>query len=132
LPKEPDEIPAPLVRLALGLACAAGLARPAPAQEVTMSASLEGQPDWRSLRLDGTWPAPPHPVEGHTWHHSDALLFDYVDRGGAAALADLGVEFRSGMPAFGDVLTEDEIEAILGYIASTWPEDIRAAQEAVE
>ena len=44
----------------------------------------------------------------------------------------MGVEFRSGMPAFGDVLTEAEIKAVLGYIASTWPEDVQAAQAALE
>jgi len=95
-------------------------------------ASLEGQPDWRFAGLDGTFPAPQHSAEGHTWHHSDALLLDYVKRGGAAALADMGVEFRSAMPAFGDVLTDDDIRSVLAFIASTWPEDIRAAQEAAE
>lgn len=95
-------------------------------------ADLEGQPDWQSPNPDGTYPAPPHSAEGHTWHHGDAMLLDVVRRGGAAALADLGVEFDSAMPAFGDVLSDAEIVAILGYIASTWPEDIRAAQESRE
>ena len=55
-----------------------------------------------------------------------------MKRGGAAALADMGVEFPSAMPAFGDRLSDAEIEAILAYIASTWPEDLRRAQEARE
>jgi len=93
-------------------------------------ADLEGQPDRQSPKPDGTYPAPPHSAEGHTWRHDDAMLLDYAKRGGAATLADMGVEFASAMPAFGDVLTEEEIEAILAFIASTWPEEIRQAHEA--
>lgn len=95
-------------------------------------ASLEGQPNWQSVNPDGTYPAPPHSAEGHTWHHADAMLFDYVKRGGQAVLADMGVEFRSGMPAFDDTLTDAEIEAVLAYIRSTWPEPIQEAQAAME
>lgn len=93
-------------------------------------ANLEGQPDWRSPKPDGTYPAPPHSAEGHIWHHEDAMLMDYVRQGGAATLAEMGVEFDSAMPAFGDVLADGEIDSILAFIASTWPEEIRAAHEA--
>jgi mono/diheme cytochrome c family protein len=31
----------------------------------------------------------------------------------------MGVAFRSGMPGFGDTLTEAETEAVLAYIKST-------------
>lgn len=95
-------------------------------------AELEGQPDWRSPNPDGAYPAPPHSVEGHTWHHADAMLFDYVKRGGQAVLDDMGVAFASGMPAFGDALTDADIAAVLGYIKSTWPAEVRAAQAARE
>lgn len=91
-------------------------------------AKLEGQPDWQSPREDGTYPAPPHDETGHTWHHGDAMLRDYISRGGQAVLDDMGVDFTSGMPGFGDELTEDDIEAVLAYIRSTWPDRIRAAQ----
>lgn len=88
-------------------------------------ANLEGQPDWRSPKDDGTYPAPPHDAEGHTWHHDDAMLFDYVSRGGQAVLDDMGVSFRSAMPAFGEVLSDAEIRSILGFIEASWPERIR-------
>lgn len=91
-------------------------------------ANLEGQPDWQSAREDGTYPAPPHDETGHTWHHGDAMLRDYIRRGGQAVLDDMGVDFTSGMPGFGDELTENDIEAVLAYIRSTWPDRIRAAQ----
>lgn len=129
------------VRTLLGAALALLLSGPADAEEDGRAlylrhcaschgAELEGEPGWRSPRPDGTWPAPPHSVEGHTWHHGDAMLLDYVRRGGQAVLDDMGVEFASGMPGFRGVLAEAEIEAVLGYIKSTWPEDVRAAQEA--
>lgn len=91
-------------------------------------ANLEGQANWQSAREGGTYPAPPHDETGHTWHHGDAMLRDYIRRGGQAVLDDMGVDFVSGMPGFGDELTADDIEAVLDYIKSTWPDRIRAAQ----
>lgn len=91
-------------------------------------ANLEGQPNWQSGNEDGTYPAPPHDETGHTWHHGDAMLRDYISRGGQAVLDDMDVDFTSGMPGFGEILTDDDIEAVLDYIRSTWPDRIRAAQ----
>jgi len=93
-------------------------------------ADLEGALDWQRRAPDGRFPAPPHDETGHTWHHGDAMLFDYTRRGGQAFLDDLGVGFESGMPGFGDVLSDAEIEAILAFIRSTWPERIREFQAA--
>jgi mono/diheme cytochrome c family protein len=87
---------------------------------------LQGQPDWQSRHADGTYPAPPHDDTGHTWHHADALLFDYTKRGGAAVI---GGSFKSNMPGFGDHLTDDEIRAVIAFIKSTWPPQIRQRQE---
>ncbi len=93
--------------------------------------NLEGQPDWRTAGPDGVLPAPPHDTTGHTWHHGDRALFDYTRLGGKGALAAQGIQdFASGMPAFGEVLSDEEIRDILVWIKSTWPEDIRKAQAA--
>lgn len=91
-------------------------------------ANLEGQPDWQTADSNERLPAPPHDETGHTWHHPDRVLFQYTKLGGREALALQGVVFDSGMPAFGDVLTDREIWNILAYIQSTWPERERAAQ----
>jgi mono/diheme cytochrome c family protein len=93
-------------------------------------AQLEGAPDWQQRGPDGRFPAPPHDETGHTWHHGDGMLFDYVRRGGQAVLDDLDVALPSGMPGFGDVLGDTEIEAILAFIRSTWPKEIREFQSA--
>ncbi len=95
-------------------------------------ANLEGQADWQSPDDDGILPAPPHDRTGHTWHHDNQLLFDYTYLGGTEALAARGVTgFQSGMPAFRDTLTDDDIWDVLAYIRSAWPErnqDIQAAR----
>ena len=97
---------------------------------VCHGANLEGQLDWQTPDENGILPAPPHDETGHTWHHDNALLFEYTKLGGAEALAARGVSgFQSGMPAFGEVLTDDEIWSVLAYIRSTWPERIQQVQQ---
>jgi mono/diheme cytochrome c family protein len=56
------------------------------------------------------------------------MLFDYTKLGGKEALSRQGIEFNSGMPGFGDQLTDAQIWNILAYIKSTWPERQRAVQ----
>ncbi|MCW8916256.1 MAG: cytochrome c [Magnetovibrio sp.] len=79
--------------------------------------NLEGQPNWRSPKEDGMLPAPPHDDSGHTWHHDDQLLFNYT-KGGGAAIAPKG--FKSGMPAYGEILSDQQIWQVLSYIKSRW------------
>ena len=52
-------------------------------------ADLKGQPDWQIPDDNGILPAPPHDASGHTWHHGDAMLRDYIRLGGQAVLDDL-------------------------------------------
>lgn len=87
--------------------------------------NLEGQPDWKTPNDDGSWRAPPHDATGHTWHHSDAVLLETIRLGGARLPANAGV---SAMPAYADMLNEAEMTAVLTYIKSTWPDDIRTFQ----
>lgn len=94
-------------------------------------ASLQGQDGWRSPGPDGIFPAPPHDETGHTWHHGDKLLFDYVKLGGEVMLKQIGAgDARSGMPAFGDILSDKDIRDILAFIRSTWPARIQEVQAA--
>ena len=93
-------------------------------------AGLEGQPEWRTPGADGRLPAPPHDETGHTWHHPDSVLFYYTKLGGKKTLAKQGVDFQSGMPGFGDELTDAQIWNILAFIKSTWPDRQREVQAA--
>lgn len=90
--------------------------------------NLEGEPDWRTPKADGTLPAPPHDDSGHTWHHGDELLFRYTKEGGAAIAPP---DFKSAMPAFGGALSDEQIWAALAFIKSTWPEPVRQRQESM-
>ena len=92
-------------------------------------AALEGQPDWRSPDADGLMPAPPHDATGHTWHHDDATLFALTKHGLAGILGDDAPE--SAMPAYDGVLTDDQIVAVLSFIKSTWPAEVRAAHDDI-
>ena len=81
-------------------------------------AKLEGQPNWRSPLANGRMPAPPHDESGHTWHHTDAVLFGITKYGLTPNYAPPG--YQSDMPAFEGKLSDDEIRAVLAFIASHW------------
>lgn len=81
-------------------------------------ASLEGQPDWQRRLPNGRMPAPPHDETGHTWHHPDEVLFGITKFGLAPPYAPKGYE--SDMPAFAGTLSDEEIRAVLAWIASHW------------
>ncbi|MET4735703.1 mono/diheme cytochrome c family protein [Thalassospira sp. MBR-102] len=86
--------------------------------------NLEGQENWRRRLDTGRMPAPPHDASGHTWRHSDRELFAMTRFGVGAVVPG----YESDMPAFEDVLSDEEIIAVLGYIKSVWPDEERAFQ----
>ncbi len=90
--------------------------------------NLEGQANWRRRGADGLLPAPPHDAAGHTWHHPDEQLFA-ITKYGTAALA--GADYKTAMIGFGDQLGDEEIGAVLDYITSRWPADIRRRQAEI-
>jgi S-disulfanyl-L-cysteine oxidoreductase SoxD len=88
-------------------------------------ANLEGERDWQMRNEDGSFRAPPHDASGHTWHHSDRVLIESVELGGQRLPAALG---SSHMPPFAGILSDDDITAVLTYIKSSWPPEIRQIQ----
>ncbi|MBN8507056.1 MAG: cytochrome c [Burkholderiales bacterium] len=92
-------------------------------------ANLEGQPDWRQRDPQGRLPAPPHDAGGHTWHHPDEVLFRITKLGVAKAAGMPG--YDSAMPAYEGVLTDDEIVAVLSWIKSRWPAEVRAKHDGI-
>lgn len=84
--------------------------------------NLEGQPNWRQRRNNGRLPAPPHDASGHTWHHPDKQLFELTKLGPAALV---GGGYESDMPGYADTLRDGDIVAVLSYIKSTWPGEVR-------
>lgn len=90
-------------------------------------ANLEGQPDWKRRLQNGRMPAPPHDESGHTWHHSDQDLFDMTKLGVGGVVES----YESDMPAFGEILSDEDIAAVLAFIKSTWPERQRDVQARI-
>ena len=86
--------------------------------------SGEGQPHWQTTNPDGTLPAPPLNGDGHTWHHGDGTLYKQVKLGGAY-LEEQGLAgFKSGMPAFEETLTHQEIIDVLTYVKYLWGDQV--------
>ena len=90
--------------------------------------ALEGAEDWQEHNEDGTYRPPPHDDTGHTWHHSDKVLFEYTKLGGEKLFEDYP-DIVSAMPGFGDVLSDADIWAVLAFIKASWSEEMRASQE---
>ena len=90
--------------------------------------NLEGQKNWQSRLPNGLMPAPPHDKTGHTWHHSDKYLF-MVTKYGIEEL--IGGKYPNNMPAYKDILSDEEIIAVLSYIKSTWPSKIKKIHDQI-
>ena len=74
--------------------------------------------------------APTHNETGHTWHHPDAQLKEWILNG----------KLPGAMPSFKNDLSEEEVDAIISHIKSWWTLDqiesqadiSRRYQEALE
>lgn len=88
-------------------------------------ARLEGEPNWQIRRPSGELPAPPHDATGHTWHHSDEQLFGIVKHGIARFAPP---DYKTAMPSYVGTLSDSDIRAVIAFIKSNWPEDIRSRQ----
>lgn len=73
----------------------------------------QGGANWRQRDASGNFPPPPLNGSGHTWHHPYGMLADIITNGG-----------QQNMPAFGPRLSDEEIEAVLAYVMSMWPEKV--------
>jgi len=92
-------------------------------------ADLEGQPEWRIRDENGYLPAPPHDASGHTWHHADDQLFEITKYGAAVVIGD--DTYKTNMPVYKGVLSDEDIVAVLSYIKNSWPQEQRTWQEQV-
>lgn len=85
----------------------------------------EGQPDWDRPNAAGELPAPAHDREGHTWKHSDAMLYRIVKDGWRDPY---NKSKRLTMPAFGQTLSPLEIRDVVEYLKTTWTPEQRRFQ----
>ena len=89
---------------------------------------LEGQAGWRDHKVDGMRLAPPHDKSGHTWHHPDELLYKLTKYGFKAMV---GEDYKVSMPVYDGIINDQEIVAVLSYIKSTWPTDVREIHDKI-
>ena len=64
------------------------------------------------------------------------MLFDYTKLGGQVTLETAGItKYANGIPAYDDLLNDEEIWKILSCIRSTWPlhiQEPRAARHSMK
>ena len=75
--------------------------------------------EWQKRLPDGKLPAPPLNGTAHAWHHNDKVLMMTVNNG--------GIPLGGSMPAFKDVLSDEQKVAVLAYIKNLWPEELYEA-----
>ena len=76
----------------------------------------EATPDWRTPGENGKYPPPPLNGTAHTWHHSTEVLKRTILKGGPP-------EFGS-MPAWEGKLTEQQVDDVIVWIKSLWPDEV--------
>lgn len=91
----------------------------------------EGMPDWEGQNALGELPAPPHGPEGHTWKHSDAMLYRIIAEGWRDPWNKTD---RLTMPAYQEVLAPSEIRDVVNYLKTLWTQEQRRhqADESIE
>ena len=75
-----------------------------------------GKQNWRQRQADGSFPPPPLNGSAHTWHHSLDVLRRTIKHGNA--------QLGGKMPAFGDDLDDQDIDAIIAYLQSLWADQV--------
>jgi mono/diheme cytochrome c family protein len=75
-----------------------------------------GTPDWRTPLANGKYPPPPLNGTAHTWHHPLSVLRRTVRIG--------GVPLGGTMPGFADKLSVEQIDEILAWVQTQWPDEI--------
>lgn len=79
----------------------------------------EGAADWRRKDADGFYPPPPLNGSGHEWHHSKAELRRFIKHGSPPG--------QGKMPAWNGRLSDEEIDAVIEWFQSQWPDPVYAA-----
>ena len=85
----------------------------------------EGAPEWQTANEHGELPAPPHDSTGHTWKHSDAMLYRIVSKGWRDPFNRTE---RLTMPGFRDALSPRQIQAVIVYLTTLWTPEQRQFQ----
>lgn len=80
--------------------------------------NAEATPNWKTLDANGNYPPPPLNGTAHAWHHPFSVLKMVIEEGGAP--------MGGQMPAWGDVLTDQQIVEVIASFQSYWPDPVYA------
>ena len=78
--------------------------------------NAEATPNWKQTDANGNYPPPPLNGTAHTWHHDIDLLRRTIREGGA--------KLGGLMPGFEGQLNAEEIDSIIAFFQSKWPDEI--------
>ena len=76
----------------------------------------QGALAWQRPAADGKYPPPPLDGSAHAWHHPHAWLKQTIRNG--------TVSQGGNMPAWGSTLSDNDIDAVIAWFQSLWPEEI--------
>jgi mono/diheme cytochrome c family protein len=86
--------------------------------------NAQGGANWRTKGADGKMPPPPLNGTGHTWHHPGGVLMKVILDGSPGGAGN--------MPAWRNVLSKEQIAALIAYVQSLWSDDIYAEWYKIE
>jgi thiol:disulfide interchange protein DsbC len=78
--------------------------------------NAEATSNWKQTDANGNYPPPPLNGSAHAWHHPIKLLRRTIEEGGA--------KIGGTMPAFKGKLSDADIDAVIAYFQSFWPDTI--------
>jgi mono/diheme cytochrome c family protein len=78
-----------------------------------------GASNWRQRDPDGKFPPPPLNGTGHAWHHPMKAL--------RMTIRDGTQKIGGKMPAWGDKLSDQDIDDIIAWFQGEWPPEIYQA-----
>jgi mono/diheme cytochrome c family protein len=84
----------------------------------------QGAFNWRQRGADGKFPPPPLNGTGHAWHHPKAALIRVIRNGSPGG--------QGNMPPWKDKLSEQDIEDVIAWFQSLWPDEVHAVWARID
>lgn len=78
--------------------------------------NAEATPNWKQTDANGHYPPPPLNGTAHAWHHDIEVLRRTIREGGQ--------KLGGVMPPFADKLSADEIDSVIAFFQSKWPDEL--------